>query len=252
MRTIQKYGWHPDLPDHRDFKFSVPFLKCLFQPASVDLRSACPPVYDQLSLGSCTANAIGAMDQFVRMKEGIDAFMPSRLFIYYNERDAEGTVGYDSGANLRDGMASIANQGVCPETMLPYDVSNFIQTPAENCYLVAKQHEAITYLSVDQQLSDMKHCLLEGYPFVFGFTVFESFESRAVASNGVVPMPTQGEGTVGGHAVMCVGYFDAPKVFIVRNSWSDQWGDHGYCYMPYDYLLNPGLASNFWTLRKAA
>ena len=95
----------------------------------------------------------------------------------------------------------------------------------------------------------MKSCLAEGYPFVFGFTVYESFESEAVAKSGKLNMPKKGEAQVGGHAVMAVGYSDSSKRFIVRNSWGTSWGLNGYFTMPFDYLLNENLSDDFWTIR---
>src|SRR5437762_5153061 len=123
-RKISRYGWQPDLPDQRDFQFKAPqvFLRRL--PSKIDMRKNCPPVYDQGQLGSCTANAIGAAFEFEQMKQNHGAgFMPSRLFIYYNERVMEHTVDMDSGAQIRDGIKSVNKQGVCPEQMLPYIIS---------------------------------------------------------------------------------------------------------------------------------
>ena len=129
-RKIQRYGWIRDLPDRRDYCFSAPFKVTAALPPSVDLTSACPPVYDQGQLGSCTANAIGAALEFDQMKQNqSQIFVPSRLFIYYNERAMEGTVNSDSGAQIRDGMKSVANQGACPEDMWPYDLANWATQP---------------------------------------------------------------------------------------------------------------------------
>src|SRR5438552_496218 len=124
--SIQWYGWQPDLPDHRDLKFAAAPSLLRKLPAKVDLRKQCPPVYDQGQLGSCTANAIGAAFEFEQMKQNYGTgFTPSRLFIYYNERVMEHTVDMDSGAQIRDGIKSVNNQGVCPEQMLPYIISEF-------------------------------------------------------------------------------------------------------------------------------
>jgi len=212
--------------------------------------------------GNCTANAIGAGHQFGQIKQSITSetpeaiaaaikasFVPSRLFVYYNERVMIGTVNEDSGAVLRDGLKSVAKEGVCPEDMWPYDISRFRQRPPEECYREALNHQVISYRAVPQNLEQMKGCLAEGYPFVFGFSVYESFESPAVAKTGIVPMPKMSESMLGGHAVIAVGYEDTKQWFIVRNSWGDTWGDKGYCYMPYAYLINPGLAADFWTIR---
>ena len=133
-RKIRRYGWIPDLPDQRDHLYAAPpaFLAAL--PPSTDLRSGCPAVYDQGRLGSCTANAIGGAIEFDRMKQKLPDFVPSRLFIYYNERVIEGTVSSDSGAQIRDGIKTVASQGVCPEPDWPYDITKFTQKPPANAW----------------------------------------------------------------------------------------------------------------------
>jgi C1A family cysteine protease/GH25 family lysozyme M1 (1,4-beta-N-acetylmuramidase) len=262
QRKIAGYGWKPDLPDQRDFSYSVSRAGQA-APTKVDLRPQCPPVYDQGQIGSCTANAIAAALEFDMMRQQLEAFTPSRLFIYYNERLMEGTVASDAGANIRDGIKSVASVGDCPETLWPYDDTPALTpgntfppdakaatAPTADCYDNAVHHKALVYESVDQNLADMKGCLNDGYPFVFGFTVFPSFESDDVALNGGnVPMPGSDEQTIGGHAVMAVGYDDEKRVFIVRNSWGPTWGDAGYCYMPYAYLLDDNLSDDFWVIR---
>ncbi len=175
--------------------------------------------------------------------------MPSRLFIYYNERVIEHTVDSDSGAQIRDGMKSVNKQGVCPETLWSYDTEKFNVRPANPCYTEALNHQTLSYHRVPQILNQMKGCLLEGYPFVFGFTVYESFESPTVAKTGKLNMPKKNESVVGGHAVVAVGYNDTSKRFIVRNSWGAGWGIKGYFTIPYDYLLDDNLANDFWTIR---
>jgi C1A family cysteine protease len=248
-RKIAHYGWIPDLPDERDHLYAAPpqFLTAL--PASVDLRKRCPRVYDQGMLGSCTANAIGGAIEFDRMKQKLTDYVPSRLFIYYNERRIEGTVGIDSGAQIRDGIKSVASQGVCPEPEWPYVMSKFAQKPPAKAYKDAMADRAVSYQSLVADLNQMKGCLASGYPFVLGFTVYESFESAAVAKTGHAPMPAPGERAVGGHAVMAVGYDDSRQWFLVRNSWGTAWGIAGYFTMPYTYLVQPGLAADFWTIR---
>lgn len=252
-RQIKRYGWIPDLPDQRDRIYAAPFERTDALPTSVDLRPNCPPVYDQGQLGSCTANAIAAAFEFDEMKQNLSSiFVPSRLFIYYNERVIEGDVSADNGAQIRDGMKSIANQGVCPEDLWPYDTTQFATQPPANCYSVALQNKTTSYSRIVQDLGQMKGCLASGYAFAFGFTVYESFESQAVAQSGHAPMPAPNEKVLGGHAVLAVGYDDSQQEFLVRNSWGPNWGMQGYFTLPYDYLLKRNLSSDFWTVRVVA
>jgi C1A family cysteine protease len=218
-------------------------------PPSVDLRSECPPVYDQGQLGSCTANAIAAAIEFDQRKQATQEFTPSRLFIYYNERVMEGSVSEDAGAQIRDGVKAVATIGAPSEDDWPYDIGKFAQQPPQKAFDDAKLDLVSSYSRVPQILTQMQGCLASGYPFVFGFTVYDSFESDAVAQTGVVPMPATGETVLGGHAVVAVGYDDAKRMFTVRNSWSTGWGVNGYCFMPYEYLLTQNLASDLWTIR---
>jgi len=206
-------------------------------------------VADGIAVHNCTGNAIAAAFEFDQMKQRRKAFTPSRLFIYYNERAMEGTVDSDSGAQIRDGVKSVAKQGVCNEANWPYVIPDFRDKPARACYTEGKLNQAIQYLRVPQVLGQMKGCLAEGFPFVFGFTVYESFESAAVAKTGHAPMPRANEAVLGGHAVMAVGYDEGKQWFIVRNSWGKGWGMQGYFTLPYPYLAQASLASDFWTIR---
>ena len=234
--------------------FSAPRGVLRKLPSKINLTSKCPPVFDQGEIGSCTANAIGAAIEFDRMKQKLRPFMPSRLFIYYNERAMENTINEDSGAMIRDGIKSVAKQGVCPEKMWPYDPSRFppnqrlTKRPTPPCYKEAVKHTAVMYQRISRNLSQMKGCLASGYPFVLGFTVYESFESAAVARTGQMPMPAPRESVIGGHAVLAVGYHDQEGTFQMRNSWGTKWGMKGYFTMPYAYLLDENLSDDFWQI----
>lgn len=254
-RKVARYGWIPDLPDHRDFVFSAPRAILVKLPPRIDLTGKCPEVYAQGEIGSCTANAIGAAIEFDQIKQRLrNVFIPSRLFIYYNERAMENTVNDDSGAMIRDGVKSVAKQGVCPETMWPYDPSPFppnphlAKKPSARCYKEALRHTAVEYRRLPRTLTQMKGCLASGYPFVLGFTVYESFESDQVTRTGKMPMPSQREHVLGGHAVLAVGYDDKQSRFRVRNSWGTDWGMKGYFTMPYAYLMDGNLSDDFWKI----
>ncbi|MEP6909122.1 MAG: C1 family peptidase [Actinomycetota bacterium] len=230
--------------------YSAPEAVLIKLPKKVDLRSKMPPVYDQGELGSCTANAIGGVFEFEQVQQGLKDFMPSRLFIYYNERAMEGTIDTDSGAMIRDGIKSVAKVGVCTETTWAYDISKFTEKPPKKAYDEAGKHQALIYRRVLDNLHQMQGCLASGHPFVFGFSVYQSFMTAEVAKTGEVPLPPRGEQLIGGHAVIAVGYDDKTQRFIVRNSWGTGWGIKGYCTMPYGYLTDPGLARDFWAIHE--
>ena len=256
---IQRYGWIPDLPDARDHLYAAPPHVLTALPTKVDLRPQCPnEVYDQGKLGSCTGNSIAGAVQFDRIKQqdpSAQELIPSRLFIYYDERFIEGTVPQDNGAQIRDGIKAVATQGVCFESgpnSWPYDIAAFATQPPPNCYEAALKNKVLQYSRLVQVLSQLKGCLADGYPFVFGFTVYESFESPEVAKTGVVPLPGPGDAAIGGHAVLAVGYDDKEERFIVRNSWGPGWGMNGYFTLPYSYVTNSNLADDLWTIRMVA
>ena len=261
-QKIARYGWKPDLPDQRDFNYAVPHPTAAALPTKVDLRPGCPKVvYDQGQIGSCTANAIAAAIEFDQIKQKLPEFTPSRLFIYYNERVMEGTSpSVDSGAQIRDGVKSAANLGACKETTWAYSDVNknpaacpacpYAKKPSAAASAEAAKYKIKSYQRLtSSQLSALKGCLASGFPFVFGFTVYDSFESAQVAKTGIVPMPGPKEHILGGHAVLAVGYDDTSSRFIVRNSWGPGWGMKGYFTIPYLYLTNSQLADDFWTIR---
>lgn len=246
-KQLGRYGWRRELPDQRD----IPFLPSLMPlPAKVSLRADMPAVYDQGQLGSCTANALAAQLDYTRHMQGEPFITPSRLFIYYNERVMENSVASDAGAMGRDGIKSLKNQGVCPETEWPYVIRKFARKPTTKTYTDALKFESISYKRVAHtRLPDIKTALAKNLPISFGFTVYESFESEAVARTGILPMPAKSESVLGGHETLIVGYDDTKQMVEARNSWGSSWGDQGYFWMPYEYVTGP-LCSDFWLIDK--
>jgi C1A family cysteine protease len=263
VRKIKRYGWHPDLPDHRDriYNLERTVRRAVVLPPVCSLRSEMPPVYNQLELGACTGNGVAAVLEHVESKQGQGSVTPSRLFIYYGERGIEGTVNEDSGAQIRDGIKVVASEGAPPETDWPYEISKFAEKPPAKAYEDAKQHEAIQYLRVlpGAAGSPIRTPILEGLPVVFGFSVPALFEGAWDPATQYLPLPTAGEKSIGGHCTVVVGWDFSLKrfpvnVFEIRNSWGHEWGDEGYFWMDAQWLSEPslGLSSDFWVIDKVS
>jgi C1A family cysteine protease len=252
MNTQRKYGWIKDTKDHKDHVF-VARTAALGEYEPVDLRPNCPPVLDQQELGACTAFATTTMVHFVRSKQGLDNWIPSPLFTYYTTRQIEGTIYEDAGAQVRDALKSTVQYGVVPEQNWPYEISHFADQPPIGVYEEAHKHLTLKYKRLsDGCLVDILECLKEGYPFTFGAMIYESFESEEVAATGIVPIPDFNKETcLGGHCMLGVGWtkIEDQTYIIVQNSWSTNWGDKGFCYIPAVYITNASLVGDFWTIR---
>jgi hypothetical protein len=222
-------------------------------PPKVDLRPQMTPVEDQGHLSSCVANAVaGAYEYLVKQHRGDDAYDVSRLFVYYNARAKEGAVKEDGGSIIADAVTSLKEKGACSEATWPYQEARVNTKPSAAAY-----EEAAGFLVEDEALvpttlDDWRHALAEGYPIVFGISLYESFDRQK--KKGVVPMPSSTEASRashGGHSMLCVGYSDPDEAFIVRNSWGTDWGDQGYCFMPYEYLMNEKFNDgDSWMIRQ--
>jgi len=221
-------------------------------PIKITLQDKWGEIFDQGQLGSCVSNSVAGCVRFCCLKNNNIAFNPSRLFIYYNGRVLSGfDPSEDSGMAISDGFRSVNTYKVCTEANWPYDISKFSVKPLQCDYDEAvKLNSNIKDYSIDQDLTTLKQCIFEGYPISFGITLFDSFESNDVAQTGIVPMPDKfNEQQIGGHAITIVGYDDANQWFIVANSWGSSWGSNGFCFIPYQYVLDQELANDFWTIR---
>lgn len=249
-RSVNYYGWRPDVPDHRDFRYGAVLhaKEQLPIPDLADLRPLMPPIQDQGEIGSCTAHATVAVLEHNLMVQQVQFVPRSRLFAYYNARWAEGGQKVDGGATLRDMVSGLSNFGICTEDIWPYDTTQVLTRPTNDCFNKAVPNRIRLYARLNT-LDDMLMCLAAGYPFIFGFSVYESFESDAVATSGVLKLPSSQEEMVGGHAVCAVGYDRTNEWFIVRNSWGPTWGQQGYFTIPFAYMTDRNLSDDFWTIR---
>lgn len=221
------------------------------QISVIDHRATCPKIFHQGAIGSCSANALCCVFYHNLKKFNYEnIFIPSRLFLYYNTRAMKHSIDYDNGGSIRDALKAFHEYGICPEELWKYDEKNFKITPPEEAYIFSREYDGIIYARVPQILNQLKQCLIDGYLFVFGMSVFSNLESEKVEKTGRgLQQPSIYDTYLGGHAACAVGFNDNEQVFIVRNSWGSKWGDHGYFYMPYDYMLNSNLVFDIWTFR---
>jgi C1A family cysteine protease len=253
-----KYNWRPDKPDSRDHIFEKLNTIPPTLPASVDLRSHCPPVVDQGQIGSCTGNAIAGIIGYYDNTHGKSGLIVSRLFIYYQERVLEGTTYYDAGAYIRDGIKACNQYGAPLESVWPYLQNKVTTRPSTAAYTDAAKRKVGSYQRITTQAAGIKASLSAGYPVVIGFTVYSSFESGTwwqPSGTGYMPYPNVNtESVLGGHAVAVVGYNDSLNggSFIVRNSWGTGWGQSGYFYMPYRVINNANMSGDFWAINSVA
>lgn len=244
----------------------ITYCVCLDKITEVDLRSL-PyyfPCYDQLQLGSCTAQGWIFAYVFEMGKQGEKQIDMSRLAFYNCERQLLNTVSSDSGAEIKTGSDVMKKMGVCLESMCPYDITKFAEPLSQECVDDMKLHMGVDVQRVNKTVNDLKQCLLDGYPFVFGFKVYESF--MKTGSDGIVKMPdVNKEKLMGGHCVACVGFkqINGKDYFVIRNSWgcdkSDTkgWGDNGHCYFPFEFMMEKDglfginkMCSDFWVLKR--
>jgi C1A family cysteine protease len=249
----KKYGlgWKRGLPDFRDKKYRAP-RRTSPLPETIDLRKelggfANFRVWDQGELGSCTAQGVGACLVYNMFQQKQKAWVPSRLFIYYNSRVLEGTVNEDAGAEIKDVIKTVSTTGAAHEEIWRYDINKFRQRPPQSVYADALKFKAVTYAALNNaNLDQLKACLAAGELFTFGSTLYNSFFD-SVRNGGYVPMPNWRDGIVGGHCMTAVGY--TKTHFIIRNSWGESAGDKGYMYMPHKYLTDTNLTADVWQIK---
>jgi len=258
------FGWLPDLPDMRDYTRAHEEVSTLIKipkklPSKIDLKKYCSPIANQGRMGSCTAHAASGMVEYFQRKTFGKHASVSRSFIYKTTRNLMGVSG-DTGAYIRSTMGALALFGSPPEKYWEYDEKMLDSEPPSFCYAYASNYQAIKYFRLDEKgskeeetLKRVKENLSTSLPVMFGFTVYDSIRD---AQDGKIPFPEKGERVLGGHAVLAVGYDDKMKIgkekgaFTIRNSWGKEWGDKGYGYLPYKYLLE-GLALDWWSMVNA-
>jgi C1A family cysteine protease len=251
----RRYGWRrPTKENTTQPTFLLRSNPLRRLPGAVDLRQSphFPGVYDQTSLGSCVCNAVLTNYQYMRGTEGAEPFEPSRLFLYYCIREKNNTLFEDVGSSVSDGFRMLQSTGVCSETHWPYDIEQWTVSPPPSAYEFANDNRIVLWRRLMQNLTQIKLALAEGLLVVFGMEVFEDFESDELAHGHrhVVRLPSEGEESRGGHCVVAVGYDDEKYggSLLVANSWGKRWGHSGFFYLPYAYVNNKNLCSEFSTI----
>lgn len=252
MQT-RKYGWLPEPADVRDYQYRAPRAVLRKLPDSIFLAPFCPPPRDQLQIGSCSGQSTTAHVDFLAIKNKVPGYKTgSPMFQYYNTRRLQGDVLNDTGGYLRTAIKAAASFGICEETLWPYETEKFAVQPGSPAYENGATRQILTYHRIPTgDVEQMMGCLSDGFPFVFGFPVYDFFQSDRMAETGILHMPRQNERMLGGHAVMACGFNLKQKRFLILNSWGVKWGlpkMPGFFTMPFGYF-SECLADDIWTIR---
>lgn len=232
----------PSVPDERDYVYYSDTNSVLRN--FVDLREWDTIVESQDSLGSCSSNALtNAYELMVKQEYSEYYKQLSRLFIYYNTREEYGSITEDSGMFLRDGLKSLSKLGVCSEELWPYDIDKFDDHPTDDCYEDAKKRKILKYQKLESNYY-ITEVLNNNKPVVFGMEIYDSFMNLNERIS-TVNLPSRKEKTRGGHAMCMVGYDLDQRLFLAKNSFGSDWGDNGYCWIPFDYIKQEGY--DIWT-----
>ena len=257
-RLRHRTGLIRDTPDRRDFirRYGDDEIPSTEEHPVVDLRGDIVQVFNQDLLDCCVASVLCSAYELLVQKQAHELnhihydFKASRLFVYYNARGLNSTIDEDSGASMRQALMAIHHYGVCHEALWPFKISEYRELPRPACYTDAEGNKLTKYESLAQDRHQLRACLKEGFPFAFGFEVYNSLETE-ITENGKMPLPSDEEIQGGAselHSVLCVGYDDNIECFTVLNSWGKSFGDGGYFYMPYKYILDPERSFDFWKL----
>jgi C1A family cysteine protease len=245
-------GYCPDKKRRNSNDFSASRFSAAEMPEIIDLRPFMTTVENQYDSNSCTANAMAGAYEYLENRLYGQATDVSRLFIYYNARALDDSTQADEGTYLSNCVKVVRKYGACAEEIWPFQLGQIKEKPPKAAYKDGVRFRIEDAASLAVDLDTMRACLAEGYPFVFGLQLFESFTGSG-GNGGLVPMPDiENEAHNGGHAMLCVGYSDSDQVFVVRNSWGPEWGDGGYCYVPYAYMADPDMTADCWVIRQVS
>lgn len=233
-------------------------------PSKVDMRNYSPGIYNQGTVGSCVAQSICAAVQIrnnivnnnqwsisrYTLGKKAPVFSPSRLKLYWHARIEEGYPSTeDTGSSMHSGMIALEKYKLCDEKLWPYEQKKFNQQPPHEAFLDSDKYKQVSYMKVEQNVDVIKYTLSKGYPICFGIIAYSTLTNSTAMNTGKVELPRSNDSPKGGHAILLLGYDEESKVFIFQNSWSNYWGDHGFGYLPYDYVASSKHAADFWAIK---
>ena len=263
MSEFKKHKFEKILPspfDPRDIYFSNKLCSAISLPKSVDLSSRIKRIENQYNLGTCTGMGASTMMEILESFTEKPHVELSPLYLYYKAREIEGTINYDNGAYLRDAMKVLQKNGICEEKYFPFIIKDFAKKPSKEAEENAKNHMINGYQRL-MSVNQIKVCLAQNKPVLVGMKLYSSFDTKISAVTGIIPMPNKKvEQYNGSHCMVIVGYDDdfAQKhnikvkegfsggYFKIANSWGKQWGDNGFCYVPYRMIEE---MHDLWTVK---
>lgn len=218
-------------------------------PRRVDLSPHCSRIEHQGNVSSCTANAVVGALEYLQIVAGNPVTDLSRLFVYYNARRLADQEAHDVGATMEHVMAALLGYGACTERLWPYNETSWRIKPPEECYNNTVKIPDMQYARVSPS-QERKYVLASGLPIIFGMGVPEYAMMVEAKKSGHLKAPTDGnwEPSSGGHAMLIVGYDDDKGVWLVRNSWGEEYGLGGYFWIDYAALDHYGQPNGYWTV----
>lgn len=224
---------------------------------SVDLRNNTPPIYgkefpqlqhltnDNVDLMFATPNAIISVCEYLNNKHGKNTAPLSKMFVYYNAKDNRGVINKDIPVSFIDCIETIKSFGICTEESWPYDIEKSNLIPIKECFEEAKKYKYFSFYKLDQDEIILKKCIANGEPFFFGLNIYQNFLN--LKNTSMLETPKEGDQQLGEYATACFGYDDNKKAFLCRGSFGNLWGENGYFWIPYDYVLS-SECNNFWII----
>ena len=179
------------------------------------------PVSKQNKLPICSSLVIAN-----QLSNGTTNKQYSSLFIHYNS---------ENDYSLLSAIKSLYTYGACLEQHWVSKKFNYLIQPSIDAYRYAQSITLPSYKQI-YLIEEIENAILDENTVACGMTTYAYFHTSAMASCGVLKLPSKKEAIIGHHSVEIVGYSRTKGMFLVKNSWGKHWGKNGYFLMPYEYL----------------